>query len=145
MQGNIQTNVRVLAVALLLLIPAAAAAQTAATPPRPSTQGPVQPVGRFQLVPLLEGTMFLVDSATGRVWRYTRLVPTDAEVQTIAEAEIRALDSPAPGPPSAERLRRVREELRAKMNLCANTETCFLEVDRLALIEGGWRSEGLEK
>lgn len=32
-----------------------------------------QQVGRWQLVSQNQGTMFLVDTATGRVWRYTKL------------------------------------------------------------------------
>jgi hypothetical protein len=149
MKGNIQTNIRVLAVALLLLIPTAVHAQTAATPPRPNTQGSVQPVGRFQLVPLPEGTMFLIDSATGRVWRYTQLVPTEAEVSAAIDADIiaegKALGVVLGRVPDLTRDRRVREELRAKMNPCAITTACFLEVERFALRERGWSSEVLAK
>ena len=61
------------------------------------------PVGRFQLVRMdVQGT-FLVDTSTGRVWRYTLLT---------------AADNNAADP---------------KDNPCEGLDTCFLEVDRRAL------------
>jgi len=35
--------------------------------------------GRFQLVPQSQGTMFLVDTTTGRVWRYSHLTSEKTE------------------------------------------------------------------
>jgi hypothetical protein len=34
-------------------------------------------LGRYQLVPLPQGTMFLVDTATGRIWRFSELTGKD--------------------------------------------------------------------
>jgi hypothetical protein len=36
-----------------------------------ATTQPVQREGRFQLVPMTAGTMFLVDTTSGKVWRYS--------------------------------------------------------------------------
>ncbi len=71
-------------------MPTASAAQT-----QDSVGAPGGTAGRFQLVTQDEGTMFLVDSATGRVWRYTRVV---------SEQEIQARE--------AERQREAQEEAR---------------------------------
>jgi hypothetical protein len=47
-----------------------------------SAQAP-QSVGRYQLVSRHEGTVFLVDTVTGRVWRYSTL--TDDTGSPISE------------------------------------------------------------
>jgi hypothetical protein len=44
------------------------------TPSVSVAQAPDAPDGRFQLVSQDGGTMFLLDSASGRVWRYTRVI-----------------------------------------------------------------------
>lgn len=38
-----------------------------------------QEIGRYQLVSEHQGTIFLVDTATGRVWRYTALTAAAGE------------------------------------------------------------------
>ena len=68
----------------LFLTPTASSAQT-----QDSVPAPTETAGRFQLVTQNEGTMFLVDSATGRVWRYTQVV-FEQEVQAREATERRA-------------------------------------------------------
>jgi len=68
----------------LFLTPTASSAQT-----QDSVPAPTETAGRFQLVTQNEGTMFLVDSATGRVWRYTHVV-FEQEVQAREATERRA-------------------------------------------------------
>ena len=44
-----------------------------------SAQDSDESAGRFRLVPEPDGTMFLMDSATGRVWRYSRIVDEEED------------------------------------------------------------------
>jgi hypothetical protein len=116
-----------------------------------SAQGP-QTVGRYQLVGEQQGTMFLVDTATGRVWRYTLLTE---QVTSVAEREritIRNLYgretySEDPAQKAVEQ-RVVQQFLKEKVTrdvgerYCRGMTSCFYEVDRLRLTPGGdWTSE----
>jgi hypothetical protein len=62
----------VLVLLMIGLGPVALLAQAPARPTPPQQAAPQ--IGRFSLLSQPEGTVFLIDSATGRVWRYTQLV-----------------------------------------------------------------------
>lgn len=107
-------------------------AQSTAAPIRPSNQNP----GRFQLVPENQGTMFLVDTATGRVWRYTLVTPPESDVKAYVDAAI-AIQEASNGRTFPETERKAlfeklakerRDELQALNNPCKGLVTCFVEV-----------------
>lgn len=79
----------VIVITAIVFMPLLARAQTVTAPPRPAAAVPATvATGRFQLVPLPEGSMFLVDSVTGRVWRYTQVTPSESTIQSYVSREI---------------------------------------------------------
>ena len=104
-------------------------------------------MGRFQLAFEGEETTFLVDSATGRVWRYA-IVSVESEVAREVERIVyaRVLASPeTESQAEIEDMRQeVRQEVRAELTSpCHGFLTCFVEVDRVSFSETGldWISE----
>lgn len=133
------------------LVPTVSHAQSASVQPRPApTSSAAAASGRFQLVPLPQGTMFLVDSATGRAWRYTQVTPSDSTVQTYVTTQI-ALREAASGRAFSEAEKKAladeikktaKEEIDAMSNPCKGLVACFVETDRVRLTPtGGWASE----
>lgn len=116
-------------------------AQSAPAPVRPSSQSP----GRFQLVPEPGGTIFLLDTATGRVWRNSYVTPSDSDVKASVDKTI-ALQEASNGRsfPEAERkalfdklsIER-KDELQKLKNPCNGLTICFVEVDRVRLTPNG--------
>lgn len=93
--------------------------------------------------------LFLVDNNTGRVWRYTRLTLSDADLQPYVDVE-ETLKSAQLGRDltASERTeikQSVRERREAANNPCSGTQACFLEVDKARLSAAGWVSEVVKK
>lgn len=119
-----------------------ASAQTPTAPARPSASA--APPVRFLLTDTDVG-IFLVDGLTGRVWRYTRLTASDAELrprQEVREASRRLeLGRDLTKQEVAELQQVVKDDYESTINPCSGTGTCFLEVDRTRLGAKGWTSE----
>ena len=104
-----------------------------------------QPPGRFQLIPQPEGTMFLLDTATGRIWRYTLLMPAESDVKASVDKAI-ALQEASNNTTFSEAERKAlfdtlakkhRDDLQESGNPCRGLTTCFVEVDRVRLGPNG--------
>ena len=135
--------------------------------PAARTTAPPATVGRFQLVPDSQGATFLIDSATGRVWRYTKVEPSqpssEATEKRLNERLVaRATEfhiplgngSLANQAAEARRLllaeetarvtREVQDEVQAQLkaeerriNPCHGLVACFVETDRVRLTPDG--------
>lgn len=138
--------------AALVICPVILFAQN--TPARQSP-APTAAPGRFQLVPDNRGAMFLVDSATGRVWRFAELVmdENDPEIKKTIDQRFdsrRNQRLPDGRMPTLDELRKIvteeiRQEYAARNSPCHGTKACFLEVDRAQLTQQGWTSEVVAK
>jgi hypothetical protein len=139
-----------LALLLIGLGPEAALSQAPAR--STSSQQGASQVCRFSLLAQPEGTVFLIDSATGRVWRYTQLVidENDPAIKRAIDGlwELRKQKESTRFPngimPTAleNELREVvKQEYEREQNPCTGTKACFLEVDRGSLTPKGWVSE----
>lgn len=116
---------------------------------QPPARVTVQQVGRYQLVPENQGTIFLLDSITGRVWRYTRVTPSEADVQGYVDGYVKALER-ASGRQYSETERKELSEIvrrdekaniEAMVNPCKGLLTCLVELDRVRLSPSGFNSE----
>lgn len=115
----------------------------AAQAPAPATPQAVgSTTGRFQLFAQPQGQVFMIDSATGRVWRYTHVTPSAGEVQkyldSLIAAEVRL--------PLTEQERTAREaslrrkhasEIDSLATPCHGLVTCLVELDRVNLSNAG--------
>ena len=108
----------------LFLTPTASAAQT-----QDSVGVPRGTAGRFQLVTQDEGTMFLVDSTTGRVWRYTQVV-SEKEVQAREAARQREAQE-ATQRAAEEEWRAAEPARRAARELALEQSVAQLMLDRV--------------
>lgn len=129
------------------MVPVVSLAQSAASPPRQVSAAPTS--GRFQLTAEYEGRLFMVDSATGRVWRYTLVTVPDSAVQTrvdtliaIQEAQSGSVFTEAERKALSDKLEpEQRQEVETENNPCEGLRSCFVEVDRVRLTSAGWTSE----
>ena len=142
MRGRSWRGVTLSIVSLALwLVAAKSHAQTAPAPARPSNQPP----GRFQLVPEPGGTVFLLDTATGRVWRYSYLTPADSDVKAAVDKAITAQEisngrvfSEAERKELSDKLsKEQRDKMQESNNPCTGLSNCFIEVDRVRLAPSG--------
>jgi hypothetical protein len=94
--------------------------------------------------------MFLVDTTTGRVWRYTRVTPSDSRVEEYIAAEIEIREIRIGRQFTDAEKRELRGEIakteKARLetlsNPCTGLVACFVEVDRIRLTPtGSWASE----
>ena len=92
-----------------------------------------------------EGTMFLLDTATGRIWRYSFVEPTESNVKESVDKAI-TLQEASNGRTFSEAERKVlfnslakehKDELQKLANPCRGLLTCFVEVDRVRLGPNG--------
>ncbi|MBI3492801.1 MAG: hypothetical protein HY047_13645 [Acidobacteria bacterium] len=145
-EDAMRTKFRVgVAVGLLLAVVSVVPAISQAQAPPRSTSTTPSPSGRFQLLSENQGTVFMVDTATGRVWRYTLVTASASLVQARVDNLI-AVQENTNGRPFTEaekkalsdRLTREQtDEVNAENNPCKGLKTCFVEIDRLRLTPGG--------
>ena len=116
------------------------------TPTRPAAPTPTP--GRFQLVTQpgttsVLGLVYLIDTATGRVWAHIQVTPSDEAVA----AAVRNMPNPqgfTTGPPLADQ-EKFRRQFVENYGPCSGTSRCFVELDRVSLTNSGWVSEVVGK
>jgi hypothetical protein len=89
--------------------------------------------------------MFLLDTATGRIWRYSFLMPAESDVKASVDKAI-ALQEASNNTTYSEAERKMffdklvkehRDNLQLSGNPCNGQTTCFVEVDRVRLGRNG--------
>jgi len=105
----------------------------------PATRSSTSTPGRFQVVmqPSTDsvlGLVYLVDTATGRVWAHIHITPSDEEVDAAVE------NMPLNNPQALAAREAARKRFIEGYGPCHGTARCFVEIDRVDLTDRGWVS-----